>query len=66
MNLTEKILYVEIHKAKHICQLLTEIKQIVSHIQTTHMLKERIQNNITEIKKILDKGRLLEVKNEEL
>jgi len=66
MNQTEKVLCVEIHKAKHICQLLIEIEQIVAHIQTTHMLKERIQNNITEIKKILDKGRLLEVKNEDI
>ncbi len=66
MNQIENILCVEIHKAKHICTLLTEIGQIVSHIQTTHMLKERVLSNITEIKKILEKGSLHEIKNKEV
>ncbi len=66
MEQTEKILCVEIHKAKHICELLIEIEQIVSHIKTTHMLKEVIIKNITEIKKILGKGSLCETRNEEI
>ncbi len=66
MNQTKKILCVEIHKAKHICQLLIEVEQIITHIQTTHMSKERVLNNIIEIKKILEKGILFETKNEEI
>ncbi len=66
MNLTEKVFCVEIHKAKHICELLIEIEKIINHIKTTHMLKEVIIKNITEIKKILEKGTLCEHKNEEI
>lgn len=66
MEQIEKILCVEIHKAKHICELLIEIEQIVSHIKTTNMLKERVLNNVKEIKKILNKGTLCETKNEEI
>ncbi len=66
MSQIEKVLCVKIHKAKRICELLIEIEKIVSHIQTTHMLKEVIVNNIIEIKKILEKSFVFETKNKEI